>query len=120
MRNELYDADYLDKLNPEEREWYNKFMSEYVNASVKKDKKTGRVKAGHLHKNKALAKDVYDANNRRNNDVFGVTKVNGLLTYDIVNYVKTDDGWYVHNPELTEDELISKLDEKRRLQKSSK
>lgn len=64
--------------------------------------------AGHLHRTKAQAKSLYDANNKRNNDVHGVTKANFLL-YDI-NSQK--EGWDITNPSLTEDALIAMIDNK--------
>jgi hypothetical protein len=112
VRQELLDADYLDKLSPKELAWHNKFTSEYVNAAISKDKKTKRVKKGHLHKSKAKAKECYDANNKRNNDLFGVTKANGLLSFDLPGIVRSGDDWYKSNPNCTEDALIAYLDYK--------
>lgn len=105
VRRELLDADYLQKLSPEELAWYNQFIDEYVGASVKKNK-NGSVKKGHLHNTKALAKDCYDRNNLRNNDVLGVSKANGLL-HDIYNQ---EDGWYITQTGLQEDALIAEID----------
>lgn len=115
VRRELLDCDkeflkYLKKYHYEDYLYYAQFTDEWVGANVRKDK-NGRVKPGHLHSTKALAKDVYDRNNRRNNDVLGVARVNGLAS-DIVTELNKNDGWYINNARLTEDALISQLEEK--------
>jgi hypothetical protein len=109
-RKELLDADYLKKLSPEELEWYAQFTDEWAGASVSKTK-SGKIKAGYLHNTKELAKDCYDRNNRRNNDVLGVTKANSLLS-EISNELNKNDGFYITDPELTEDALIHRIEEK--------
>lgn len=108
-RKELLDYDYLKKLSPEELEYLAKFTDEYVGASISKTK-SGRVKKGHLHNTKELAKDCYDRNNRRNNDVLGVTKANFLLS-EINNELDKNDGFYITNPELTEDAIIQGIED---------
>lgn len=109
-RKELMDYDYLNKLNPEELAYLGKFTDEYVGAAVVKTK-TGKVKRGQLHNTKELAKDCYDRNNWRNNDVLGVTKANFLLS-DINNELDNNDGFYITNPELTEDAIIQGMEDK--------
>ena len=114
-RRELLDYDKewlkdLKKNNPEEYKWLAQFTDEYVGASISKDSK-GRVKRGHIHDTPELAKDCYDRNNRRNNDVLGVTRANHLA-YDIDSQIETQDGWYITNKELTEDSAIATLVEK--------
>ncbi len=89
-------------------EWYAKFISEYVGANIRKNKKTNRVEKGHVHRKNAHVKAIYDANNRRNNDVHSVTKINGLLS-DIHSY---EDGWYIHNAELTEKAMHQSIEDK--------
>jgi len=108
VRREFVDADYIDKLNPEEKAWYGKFIEEYVGANVKKNKKTRNIAKGHLHKTKHI-KELYDANNHRNNDVYGVTKINGLLTH--YEDMPGDLG-KLHRPELVEEALIAIIDRK--------
>ena len=126
VRKELidYSPEYLKDLkanHPEEYEYLAKFIDEYVNANVLKTKSkkrkdgttiygSGKVRKGQLHNTAELAKDVYDANNRRNNDVLGVARANRLMN-DIDTEVQQKDGWYVTNPELTEDAMISDIDE---------
>ncbi len=73
--------------------------------------KAGKVKAGYLHNTTELAKDCYDRNNRRNNDVLGVTKANSLLS-EIHNEIDKNDGFYITNPQLTEDALIQRIEDK--------
>ena len=108
VRRDLLDADYINKLTPDEKRWYAQFIDEYVGGAVEKTK-TGKVKSGHLHNTKALAKECYDANNRRNVDIMSVTKANRLLSV-IDPELDTRDGWYITNPQLTEDSVISGLD----------
>lgn len=109
VRKDLVEVDYLRKLNNEDKRWLAQFTDEYTAGSVQKDKR-GKVKSGYLHNTKALAKDCYDSNNRRNNDVHGVTRANGLL-YDIDQVSNNKDGWYITQVGLTEDALIKKVDQ---------
>lgn len=108
MRKELLDADYLNKLSDKDLEWYAKFMSEWAGANIKKSKKTNAPLTRHMHRSNKQAKEIFDANNKRNNDVFGVTKANNLL-YDIA---VEKDGWDLTNHNLTEDALIAMIDNK--------
>lgn len=143
-RQELWDADYLDKLSPEDRAWYMKFMSESVNASLSLVKdpmiekyakvnkvayRTARIemkgggyepiktegcpKKGHLHTKKSHAKEIYDANNNRNNDLLGVTRINGLLEGDIHGIATKTDIWHETDPNTTEETLNWLIDYKR-------
>lgn len=83
VRREYIDYDYTKQLPDEAKDFLDKFTSEYYGASISKyETKNGkkRVKKGHLHKTISKAKEAYDNNNRRNNDVYGVTKINGLLS----------------------------------------
>lgn len=107
-RKELIDYDYIDKLSPEEKELIAQFTDEYYGGAVGKTK-TGRIKAGHIHNTKALAKDCYDRNNRQNNDVLGVSKANSLVS-EITQELNNKDGWYITNSELTEDALIASIE----------
>lgn len=110
-RKELIDYDYVNQLSDDEKKWLAQFTDEWAGAAVEKNS-VGNVKPGHLHRTNKLAKDCYDRNNRRNNDVLGVTKAVGLLS-DINTYVDEKlDGWYITNSELTEDALLAHLDEK--------
>lgn len=79
VRREFVDHDYVKTLSEEEKDWLSKFDSEYYGASIKKTKK-GTIRKEHLHSvDETYAKELYDANNKRNNDVYGVTRINGLL-----------------------------------------
>ena len=108
VRQELLDADYLKILDNNDLRYYAQFTDEWAGANVKKDIR-GHVKRGQLHKTKELAKDCYDRNNKRNNDVFSVTKANYILQ-DIDEALQNKDGWYINNSELTEDSVIHNID----------
>lgn len=86
-------------------------MSEYAGGAVKKNKNKTQPLSRHLHKTNALAKDVYDSNNRRNNDLYGVTKANGLLR-DI--HDQSDD-INIYNHGLAEEAMIALIDNKNKL-----
>lgn len=73
-RAELFDYDYIDKLSDKEKEWLNTFSEEFNNANFRHGKKI-------LHKSKALKKDCYGMNNRRNRDILTREKAQGLLLY---------------------------------------
>lgn len=127
VRRELldYDKDFLNNLkknHPEDYLYLAQFTDEWVGANIQKTgtKKrkdgttiynSGRVKAGHLHSTNELAKDVFDRNNKRNNDVLGVAKINGLAS-DVITELNKNDGWYVTQAGLTEEAIISQMDEK--------
>jgi hypothetical protein len=102
-------------LNDKDKAWLNKFNNEYVGASLTRDKKTGRISSHHLHKTNKLAKSVFDANNKRNNDLYGVTKINGLQqSLDEYTFEGKENllGTKVNNPELYEDAMIKMIDDK--------
>lgn len=111
VRRELLDADYLHKLSPDELKWYAQFTDEYVAGSV--EKKNGKITKGHLHNTNELAKSCYDNNNRRNSDIFSVGKANNFVHTIEGKLDEKQDGWYVLNPKLVEEALVSQLDEKR-------
>lgn len=113
VRKELldYDPEFLRKLkktDPKAYEYLAAFTEEYVGAGIAKNK-NGSVKRGYLHNTKALAKDRYDANNHRNNDVLGVTKANHILK-NVDDELRSNDGWYVNRSELAEMSMITELD----------
>ena len=86
-RQEAIDFDYLHKLSKEEKEWLNQFMGEYLGASFKKDEKLNVSKCN-LHK-KQQVKEVYDSNNARNRDIYGIKRcLNGL---DYMTTIQLDD-----------------------------
>lgn len=85
-RWDLLDADYLDKLNDEELEFYAKFMAEYVSGGFDtKDIKNNIHELdkviGINSKGKPITykKDCYDRNNHRNSDLYSVKKATGYL-----------------------------------------
>jgi hypothetical protein len=78
VRREILDADYLSKLSKKDYRWYAQFTDEYAGGSVKKNA-DGSIQKGHIHNTPELAKKCYDDNNRRNVDLYGVTKANNLM-----------------------------------------
>lgn len=79
-RAELIDFDYVDKLTDKEKEFLNTFSEEFNNANFSHGKKI-------LHKSRALKKDCYGMNNRRNRDILTRAKAMGNIEYieDIKN-----------------------------------
>lgn len=70
-RNEVSDYDYIASLDPASRRWLRKFNDEYYQASFKhKDR---------LHKSKEAELELYKANNKRNVDVYTLSKVTNRL-----------------------------------------
>lgn len=68
-------------LTEEEKEWLNKFYSEYYNASLKRD-------GSDLHdtEDETVRKDIYGANNARNRDLYSYAK----KTRQLVNFDKDE------------------------------
>lgn len=79
VRRELIaDIDYIDKLNDDEKEWLNKFMSEEVNASFKND-------GTDFNQTTDERKVIYDRNNARNRCQYGLIKAKVANTH-LINY----------------------------------
>lgn len=78
VRQELIDYDYLDKLNPEELAWLNKFSGEYVNSSFNRD-------GNDLDESQEGRKASYDRNNARNRDLYGLLR-SRVANTNLVNY----------------------------------
>ena len=74
IRKEYLDIDYLNQLNPEEKEWLNKFMNETLNASFNKDNEANLIK------DKAQQKKIYNENNARNRCIYSIAKARGLVS----------------------------------------
>lgn len=116
VRRELLDYDpeylkFLKKYHPEEYLYLAQFVDEWIGANVRKSKKTGKVLPGHLHNTKELAKECYDANNKRNNDVLSVARANNLAN-DVISELQRNDGWYINDASLTEIATISEIEKK--------
>ena len=140
--------DYLNTLSPEDRKWYEQFMSEYANATIckRKDpmiseyalvnkitynrakkemigggytpiKGEGKPVKGSVHTKEEHVKEIFDNNNKRNNDLFGVTKVNNLLEYDVNGLAMKKDVWHETNPDTTEDTLNKIIDYKNKIKR---
>lgn len=72
LRNDESDYDYLHKLNHKELNWLKGFHREYVNADFKHKYKR-------LFRTKKNIKMIYDRNNSRNRDLYGILKWTGDL-----------------------------------------
>lgn len=66
--------DYVDKLSDKEKEWLNAFISETVITNFNHRGKK-------LIKSKKKRRELYNDNNRRNNDVYAVSKATHNLNY---------------------------------------
>ena len=111
VRAEYNDFDYAQKLSPEDRAWLAQFAGEYYGAAIDVKKDKSRPFKTAIHQTMDQVKKARDANNHRNNDVYGANRANGLL-FDVQNAAETKDGWYITNPELQEMSIIGNLDEK--------
>lgn len=118
VRKEFVDIDYLKDLPEKERRYMEKFLSEYYGGSL-----SAKEPHKNIHKTKKRIKDCFDRNNRQNNDLFGVTKANGLLDNDAI-YKKDTEKEYVHpanqSSNITEDSLIEYIDNKELLEYDEK
>lgn len=105
-RKEYHDINgYHFPLDEESKKWLNDFMEGHLNASFKDSNK-------HLFKTKAQKKKSYDANNARNRDLYGISKINNLI--EDVTVVTTTDFQKSHSDgyNLTEEAMIAELDRK--------
>lgn len=77
VRNRQYqiDFDYLDQLNDEELAWLDKFVSEEINASFKKD-------GTDINTTDEQRRQLYTMNNRRNFDVYSLNKAGSAVLTD--------------------------------------
>lgn len=98
IRREFLDIDYISKLSPKELVWFNKFMEEYNNAKLDKNKRK------RINKGKRGASICYAINNKRNNDAYARSKAKNQLSYDF---------GYSLTASETEDDIIELLDKKR-------
>ncbi len=107
-RELLGDIDYIDKLNDKEKEFLNSFLSETVITNFKHRGKK-------LIKTKEKKRELYRENNRRNIDLYNVTKQTGKLMYTgAQSKTNPESNVYVPNSAETtgdvEDALIAALD----------
>lgn len=88
IRHDLYDFDYIDKLNDKEKKFLSDFNLEYISGDLnhpgkrlhKKKIKTRKVAStGKLRKFDVGAKSINDMNNARNRDAYSICKSNGIL-----------------------------------------
>lgn len=102
LRQPQIDFDYLDQLNEEELAWLNRFMEEFNNASLNLDDAGHVIPDQNLHQTDDHKKSIYDSNNARNRDLYGLLKYKGekfeggrLINYDdaiieVENYLSRD------------------------------
>lgn len=96
---EIWDVNqYSHKLDDKDKEWLNKFMSEYVCDHL--DRKNLK---NNLHNTLELKKSCDDRNNSRERDIFTATKAIGVLNYLEDN--KSKEARFD-----IEDDLIEKID----------
>jgi len=106
IRQELIDQDYIDKLTDEEKDWLSRFNEEYVSANF-------QHKGKKLHKTKKQKRERYQANNKRNVDIFAVSKANEMLRgeKDIKSVLDKSDT----NASQHEDTMIALIDMKKNI-----
>lgn len=104
IRQLYMDQDYLEKLNPEELAWYDKFLKEELNANFTH---TGKD----FNKSKKSKRKLYNDNNARNRCLFNNLSAIQQLGYMDDNLTKDyeDNNSCVNN---TEDILIELIDNK--------
>lgn len=109
-RRDLVDQDYLDKLKPEEKAWLDKFNSEYIGATFKKNS-DGTYSEDNLHKTAEQRQDCYHRNNARNRCELTRAESRGQVVPETVAWDVVENE-RVSNPSNTEDAVISVLDYK--------
>lgn len=109
MRAEVIDQDYIRTLTPDLKDYINKFNGEYYGASIDVKADKSRPYKSALHTDMKQVKKARDANNKRNNDVYGSNRANGLL-FDVQNAIETKEGWYITNPDLQDMYMTSVMD----------
>ncbi len=72
IRADLYDQTYASDLSEENKEYLNKFNSEFINADFRHEKP--------LHKSKKAKRERFTNNNKRNHCVLSKAKAQGLVT----------------------------------------
>jgi hypothetical protein len=92
---------------------YKRAKKEMIGGGYKPIKKEGKPTKGHIHRKKEHVQQIFDDNNKRNNDVFGVTKINNLLEYDLAGLAMRKDVWHETDPQATENALIEAIDYKK-------
>jgi hypothetical protein len=93
---------------------YKRAKKEMIGGGYNPIKEEGKPLEKHLHKSPEHPKELFDSNNARNNDVFGVTKINNLLEYDLNGLALKKDVWHETDPEATENAIIDLIDYSRK------
>jgi len=105
VRKEYLDFDYLDQLNPEDKAWLNKFVEEELHASFKNNETD-------LNQTKEEKRKSYSNNNARNRDLYGITKVGGLMSEITDDYQSSAKQNHSEKHNLQEDAVIAEIDKK--------
>lgn len=108
-RHDVIDMDYLNQLNPEDKEWMNQFIDEYVGASL-----DFKNLENNLHNTKELKKDCTDRNNARNRCLYTQAKINHMLD-ELGEQEQVSADMKHANANNIEDALIAYIDKKKKL-----
>ncbi len=120
VRQEYMDYDYVNQLSDGEKQWLDDFNKEYYCANVGRQADEG--KDNRFIKGRDQVKERTDANNKRNNDLYGNIRnkvgATKLLNYDDAIGI-IDDMSSNRDPDQMEDALIEFLDSTKELGKPS-
>jgi hypothetical protein len=72
IKQQYFDVDYLEILSEKDKDYYNSFMEETLNARF-------NHKGKKLIKSKTKKREIFRENNKRNIDVFGVANATGRM-----------------------------------------
>lgn len=101
-------ASYANTLSPKDKAWLDKFMKEYVGASLDSNPKK------RIDPSDEWKKTCYDRNNARNRDVITIQKAQGAMNY-------LEELPVVEREMSSEDLLIQRMDLEQRIkEKNSK
>lgn len=98
IRKDLFDQDYIEKLNEKEKDFLNRFNAEWINSDL-------RHKGKKFHKTKKERSLIYGMNNARNRDSYALTNSVGLLKD--ASYMPEQT---ISNPEEIENAIIAIID----------
>ncbi len=110
VKQEFHDFDYIKLLSPKEKQFLSDFTWEYLGANLTEAK---------YHKTKKARKDVFDANNARQRDIYSQRRAEGRLfsmTPEVAAW-HSENNWYEpdiepnlqQNEYLTESEFLDLL-----------
>lgn len=108
IKQEYFDFDYIDSLSDDEKSWLSRFINEYLGANLSSDEQK-------FHTSKEHRKDVFDRNNARQRDIYGVSRATGRL--DSVSDLFEQ---FEETAVGSEDSMIEYIDAKRELERQLK